>query len=352
MRRTECARNVFRSVLVRQTFRTGCVLSVIVSACLLGQASLLRAEEPAAEKPRAAAAKPAKRYVIIHADDAGMSHSVNQGTIEAMKKGIVSSASIMVPCPWFIEFAEFSRDNPELDYGIHLTLNSEWHHYRWGPVAGKERVPSLVDPDGYMWDNVQQVAQHATPRDVETELRAQIERAKKFGVPLSHLDTHMGTLLSRPEFLEIYVNLGLEYDLPVLYTNTVGSDVITRLYPALKENGVRLMHALDARQMPLLSQIHQFYEGTDHRARKKRYLDALKGLKPSPAVTEIIIHCGIDNEELKGITSSHFIRDSDRRIFTDPEVIAAVKEMNIEVITWKQFREMANKSPPRRSDGK
>ena len=156
----------------------------------------------------------------------------------------------------------------------------------------------------------------------------------------------MGAVLSRPEFIEIYVNLGLEYDLPVLYTNTVGSDVITRLYPALKENGVRLQHALESRQMPLLSQIFQFYDGTDHKARQERYLNTLRDLKPGPAVTEIIIHCGIDNEELKGITDSHFIRDSDRRIFTDPEFIAAVKAMNVEVITWKQFHQMTKENSP------
>ena len=276
-----------------------------------------------------------KRYVIIHADDAGMSHSVNQGTIEGMQKGIVSSASIMVPCPWFKEFAEYAKQNPDQDFGIHLTLNSEWKNYRWGPVASRDLVPSQLDEEQYLWDNVGQVMQHVNVKDAEKELRAQIERAKKFGVPLSHLDTHMGAVVSRPDLLEMYVNLGIEYQLPVLFV----ANLDPKKYGLIAEKSKELKAVLEKNGLPVLDELVQFYGEPDYGKRKQSYLDKLRGLKPG--VTQIIIHCGIDNQELQNITHSSSRRDGDRRVFTDPEVMKEIKDLGIEVITWKQFHEMA-----------
>jgi len=145
-----------------------------------------------------------------------MCHSVNQATKEGYEKGIVSSGSLMAPCPWFQEAAAYFREHPEFDVGLHLTLTSEWELYRWRPVKSKERVPGLIDNDGFLWRSSEEVAQHATPEEVETEIRAQIEHAKHFGIRPTHLDTHMGTLFARAEYLEVYYRISEEYGIPPL----------------------------------------------------------------------------------------------------------------------------------------
>ena len=301
---------------------------LIVWLACMASASVAFCDEPAAGH---------EKYLIIHADDAGMSHSVNRATIEAMERGIVSSASILVPPAWFPEFADYARTHPEQDYGIHLTLTSEWEFYRWGPVAPREQVPSLVDREGYLWDNVALVMQHVKTKEAELELRAQINRARQFGVPLSHLDTHMGALFSRPDLVEVYVKLGLEFDLPVLFIREI-SPPVAREYPALASRGQAMIERLKSRRFPLLDNIGQFYDGDSHEERHKQYVDFLRDLPVG--VSELIIHCGYDDEELRAITDSASRRDGDRRIFTDPATIALVKDLGIEVISWKQFREM------------
>jgi len=270
-----------------------------------------------------ASAQDHTRYLIVHADDAGMSHSVNVATQAGLESGIVTSASIMVPCPWFKEFAVYAKDHPQYDYGIHLTLNSEWDDYRWGPVASSDRVSSLVDPTGCLWDGVAQVAMHAKADEVKIELKAQIDRA------------HMGAVLCRPDLVDVYVDLAVEYNLPVLFFKRMPPGM-EKEYAALAAQFEKSVSKLKDRKLPLLDNLLQFYSGNIPEQRRQLYFDELA--KIGPGVTQLIIHCGYDNEELRAITDSSRRRDQDRSIFTDPTTRTYLKRQKIELITWKQFR--------------
>lgn len=298
--------------------------SLLAIAYIICATTLCRAADP--------------KRLIIHADDAGMSHSVNMATIDALEKGIVTSASIMVPCPWFKEFALYAKDHPQYCYGIHLTLNSEWDNYRWGAVAGNARVPSLVDSEGYLWDGTAQVKEHVKADEVRIELKAQIDRAIEFGVPLSHLDTHMGSVMTRPDLVEVYVKLGLEYKLPVLFFNKIGPEVAAE-YPAIAARQDWAATELHAAGLPMLDNLMQFYGGEIPAKRLETYQQAIRQV--GPGVTALLIHCGIDNEELKGITTSSPRRDQDYRIFTDPRTRDLIQENNIELTSWKMLKSPA-----------
>src|SRR5882672_12949657 len=156
------------------------------------------------------------RLLVIHADDLGMNHSVNRATFEALEKSWITSASILVPCPWFPEVARWAKDHPNADLGIHQALNSEWTTLRWGPLSPSDNVSSLVDANGYLPLDTDVVTRNAKPAEAEVELRAQIDRAKSMGILPTHLDTHMGALFGSTDLYRLYQKMGYRYGLPIL----------------------------------------------------------------------------------------------------------------------------------------
>jgi len=155
--------------------------------------------------------------IVLHQDDVGMCHGANVAFSELSNLGSITSGSVMVPCPWFREAAEMAVANKKLDLGVHLTLTAEKDFYRWRPLTSTSKSSGLVDDEGYMWRDVSSVRQNANVDAVELELRAQINFALASGFDVTHLDAHMGATLA-PEFCEIYIHLGVEYQLPVLIT--------------------------------------------------------------------------------------------------------------------------------------
>jgi predicted glycoside hydrolase/deacetylase ChbG (UPF0249 family) len=158
---------------------------------------------------------PARRAVILHADDVGMCHGANAAFVELSHRGALTCGSVMVPCPWFPEIARIAAEDKSLDLGVHLTLTSEWPIYRWGPLTRAPKSSGLVDDEGYFPRNVASLAEHVDPEAAEAEMRAQVERALGFGIDATHLDTHMGAALS-PMLVDAYCRIGRDYSLPVL----------------------------------------------------------------------------------------------------------------------------------------
>lgn len=281
---------------------------------------------------------PNDKVLMVHADDVGMSHSVNLATMEALKHGMVTSASIMIPCPWMPEIAAYAREHPEVDFGLHLTLTSEWKYFRWRPVAPPEKVKGLLDPEGYMWRSEADTAKHATPQEIETEIRAQIERALAFGIKPTHLDTHMGTLYTRQDYFDVYTKLGKEYGIPVMAMRAT-PEAIAYGKASGSPIGEASLRKIEADGFVLLDYLVTGVPGKTAAERKKAYHDLLRNLKPG--VTMLIVHLGLDNDELKGITGSWQQRHADFLSFTDPETQALLKELGIKLTTWRAMGKVA-----------
>ncbi|MGI9646509.1 MAG: ChbG/HpnK family deacetylase [Ilumatobacteraceae bacterium] len=160
------------------------------------------------------------RRVVVHADDVGMCHGANRAFVELSHRGAITAGSVMVPCPWFAEVAAAAAEDPQLDLGVHLTLNSEHAGYRWGPVSRPPVSAGLTDGAGYLWPTVAELRRHAHPDAVEEEWRAQVDRALAAGIDVTHLDAHMGSALA-PEWCDRYVALGVELGVPALITSTL-----------------------------------------------------------------------------------------------------------------------------------
>jgi len=284
---------------------------------------------------------PTDRVLMVHADDIGMSHSVNVATIDALRKGLVTSGSIMVPCPWFPEIAEHFRQNPGLDLGLHLTLTSEWKHLRWRPVAPVDKVPGLLDPDGYMWRSEVQAAMKATPKEVEVELRAQIDKALAAGLKPTHLDTHMGTLYTRKDFFEVYTRLGREYGIPVMAMRPT-PEAIAYGKKTGTPIGVDELNRLESEGFVLLDYLETGVPGRNFAERKESYRKFLRNLKPG--VTMLIVHLGMDDPELKAATAAWEARHADYLSFTDPEIASLIKELGIRLTTWRELGRIAWKN--------
>ncbi len=268
---------------------------------------------------------PGTKLLIIHADDLAVAHSADRASFAALEAGHATSASILVPCPWLTEVADYAREHPKADLGLHLTLTSEWNTYRWGPLAAG--VPSLLDPSGYFWKDSASVIKQGRPEEVERELRAQIERALKLGIHPTHLDSHMGTTLA-PPFAPIYVKLAREFNLPFLAVRTPA------LEPLLKESDV------------IPDTILGIPPGTKPEGWLQYYQQLVANLKPG--LTELIVHLGYDDAELQAITGGSATpwgsgwRQRDYDAMSSPDFQRTLRDTKVTLIGWRDIQERSH----------
>ena len=275
------------------------------------------------------------KVVIFHVDDAGMSHNSNVGAIKAVEDGVATSLSIMMPCSWVPEFAIYLKSHPQVDAGVHLTLTSEWKNYRWGPVAGKPAVPGLVDTDGYLWQRVSDVVSSATADEVETEIRAQIDKALSMGINPTHLDSHMGTCFL-PEFIDRYVKVGIEKKIPILMFGGHMQHIIGEVGPFEPMVHSIAQKLWDAGLPVIDDLVTQPTKAKDYQQRKTELIELLRDMKPG--ITEIIVHCTVQTEVFSYISGSGQTREAELRLMTDPDIKAFIQSEGIILTTWRELK--------------
>jgi predicted glycoside hydrolase/deacetylase ChbG (UPF0249 family) len=271
------------------------------------------------------------KLLIIHADDMGLSHSVNTACIEAFDNKAITSGSIMMPCPWALEMSTYVKDHPGLDVGIHLTLTAEWNLYKWGGLTSSDQISSLLDKNGYFYSTVEALGQVAKGEEAAKELRVQIDRAIALGVEPTHIDTHMGSVMANPELIKVYLELSDEYHLPILFP---------RSYLGMLPPDVAKM--LDSK-IYLLDNLFMLEPGMISGKWIDPYIKAVGEMKPG--LNDIIVHLAVDNPEMQAITKGHddygsAWRQNDLDMVLSDEFKDLLKKNNIILITWRQIKDV------------
>jgi len=300
---------------------------VLVAALCVLSASNLRAQTKTVAERLGYPAD--AKLLIIHADDLAVAHSVDEASFAALEQKAITAASVMVPCAWVAEVGDYALEHSDADLGLHLTLTSEWKAYRWGPVASKNQVMTLLSPQGYFWPEAGLAASHARPEEVERELRAQIDMAMRVGILPTHLDSHMGTLFQNRQLFSVYVKVAHEYHLPFL---------AVRVNDERKE-WISLLSPDDI----LLDSVIMFSPGVPPEQWTESYVKALRSLEPG--LHELIVHLGHDDGELEAIALDHpdygsAWRERDFRAVTSPQFKKALEESHIILLGWKDLKKL------------
>jgi chitin disaccharide deacetylase len=272
--------------------------------------------------------------LIVNGDDLGVSHAANQASIISLERGLMTSATIMAPAPWFPEIARYARDHPKADFGLHLVHTSEWSGIKWGPVAGRHLVPGLVDPQGYLWPDVEHVYKHGTPEQAAVEARAQIRKVMDAGIDLTHLDSHMGALQYADAYFQVYRALAREFNLPI----RMGSQETLAAFGGGHQRG----------QLDTDGIVYPDYLIHGGRLKDESvqayWRRRLEGL--GPGVTELYIHAALPGEEMQAVTNSWEDRAAEFELFTnDASIRTLLDRKGVRRLGYRALRDLQRTEP-------
>jgi chitin disaccharide deacetylase len=271
-----------------------------------------------------------ERFLILNADDFGMCHSTNEAINTLFTEGAITSASLMMTCPWTLEAIHLIKKNPSMDVGIHLTHTSEWNVYKWGPLSSN--MNTLVDKNGYFPADTDTALNQADPDQLREEAIAQIEFALKSGLDPTNIDNHMGSM---HHVMDILLDLCERYQLPLRYAKQ-GHSFRTQA------NHEEIIAHADKKgiQLPDHIEMLPFFapEGKEpaYQITKEAAINCIHSLKPG--VTELVFHPSLDTSELKGITETWPMRRFEFDIFRDEEIQELLRSENIQLIQWRDLR--------------
>lgn len=257
------------------------------------------------------------RLVIVSCDDLGSSHAANVGVYRALRDGVATCASLMVPAPWARHAASMYEGE---DIGVHLTLNAEHPLYRWGPIT---HAPSLLSGDGGFPRTIDDLWEHADPAEVLRELQAQIERAIAWGFDVSHLAPHLSAITLRPEFFDVYLELAVQFQLPIRLPSTIGAEAAGFPFRKLAaDEGVVFPDHFD----------HDWRAGS-----RERVYDAVTRLQPG--VTEIHVQPAVDTPEVRALSdaAAGWIDDYDLAV-NDQHLRHLIADSGAVLIGYRELR--------------
>jgi len=276
------------------------------------------------------------RVLITHIDDMGFCHAANEASLACLLSGAATCASIIVNAPWFMEAARICKDHPEFDVGVHLTLTAEYPVFRWPALSSRDSSTGLLDHEGYLWRSREDAVRHVTVSAAESEMRAQIDTALEAGIDVTHIDTHMGTVV-HPKFLVSYLNLANEYSVPAFLPRITRDRLEALAMGDAADDFMAILEKVDEAEVPVLDEIIiDTLVDIDDKA--MFYHEKIEAIEPG--LTHLLFHPAVNGEELRAIADTHFSRHADYLFWSNPETAHYISDAGIKQIGYRELRDL------------